>query len=102
MGAYIAIKRRGKKDKALVHSDMNGNFKLVIPDSLLEEKMNFEIGYVGYELEKFVVTKAELPLTQKIITMRDMVSSGGIIMGDMHILAKKKSDPSEKPKQKER
>ena len=98
IGAYIVIKRTGKKDKALVHSDMNGNFKLVIPDSFLEEKMNFEIGYIGYELEKFVVTKAELPLTQKVITMRDMVT----IMGDVYIQRQKKSAPPEKPKQKER
>jgi hypothetical protein len=75
-----------KGTKTGCSSDINGNFKLVIPDSLLTEKINIIASYIGYDPIEFIINKTDLPMT------KDLVFSfkGQVMNGAIEIVVKKK------------
>jgi hypothetical protein len=75
-----------KGNKTGVTSDINGNFKFVIPDSLLNTKYTFRITYIGYETKDYFVKEKDIQVFVKI----KMFPNHPIIMGDVQIIEKKK------------
>ena len=75
-----------KGTKTGCSSDINGNFKLVIPDSLLTEKINVIASYIGYDSIEFIFNRTDLPMTKDFI----FSFKGQVMMGAIEIVVKKK------------
>lgn len=62
-------------------TDINGNFKFIIPDELFNDTMIFEAAYIGYNSEQFTVYKTDLYKRNVISLKLDMnaVVLGGVI-----------------------
>jgi hypothetical protein len=75
------------KDKKIgTPTDIVGRFKLVIPDSLVTDRIYLIIASVGYERTEIVINGKDLPITQNfIITPEEQV-----LMGEVVIVKKKK------------
>jgi len=76
-----------KGNKTGVTSDINGNFKFAIPDSLLKKKYTFRISYIGYETKDYFVKEQDIQVFVKI----KMFPNHPIIMGDVEIIENKKN-----------
>ena len=74
-----------KNTKTEVTTDLAGKFKLIIPDSLITEKIYLVITYVGYEKTEIAINKNDLPITKNII-----IAAPPVLMGDVIIVKKKK------------
>lgn len=75
-----------KGTKTGVISDINGNFKFTIPDSLLKARYTFRISYIGYETKDYFIKTKDLNTLVKI----HMYPNHPIMMGDVQIMEKKK------------
>lgn len=75
------------KDKKIgTVTDENGNFRLVIPDSLLSDKITLVIKYVGYKETEFLINVKDLPLLKKIL----IIKAEQVLMGEVVIIKKKR------------
>jgi hypothetical protein len=81
-----------KGNKTSVTSDINGNFKFVIPDSLLNTKYTFRITYIGYETKDYFVKEKDIQLFVKI----KMFPNHPILKGEIEVIEKKKVSNSVK------
>lgn len=70
-----------KNTDVVTTTDIDGNFKISIPDNLLTDKIVFKIVYVGYDPMEFTVYKKELPFTKGVFEMKqgENVTMGIII-----------------------
>jgi len=75
-----------KGTKTGTATDLDGKFKLVIPDSLITDKIYLVITYVGYEKTEVAINKNDLPITKNIV----IVAPPQVLMGDVIIIKKKK------------
>lgn len=69
-----------------VMTDSNGNFKLIIPDSLLTEKIHLIVVTIGYEKTEITINRKDLPITQEFL----IIPAERVLMGDVIIIKKKK------------
>ena len=83
VGAVILL----KNEKIGTSTDLDGNFSLSIPDSMIKESFNIQVRYVGYYTNEFTVHKRQLPLFKEIILKEDENSQ---IVGELIIIKKKK------------
>jgi CarboxypepD_reg-like domain len=60
IGATVAI----KGTKTGVVTDVEGKFKLVLPDSLLTDRMALVVAYTGYEQRVISFDKKDIPMTK--------------------------------------
>jgi thioredoxin-related protein len=72
--------------KTGVFTDMEGKFELIIPDSLLSDKLTLVVQYVGYESTKFKIYRNQLPLSKELFITRALFH----LMGDITIIKQKK------------
>ena len=56
-----------KDTKTGTTTDFEGKFNLVIPDSLISDKIYLIIAYIGYERTEIVINKTDLPITKDLI-----------------------------------
>ncbi len=75
-----------KGTKTGVTSDINGDFKFTIPDSLLNSKYTFRISYIGYETKDYFVKEKDIQIFVKI----KMFPNHPLIMGDVEVIENKK------------
>lgn len=62
-------------------TDIDGNFSLTIPDSLLNTKVDLVIQYVGYSTKEFTVTRNDLESSKEFfITQLEQALSGEVII----------------------
>ncbi|MCB0428977.1 MAG: carboxypeptidase-like regulatory domain-containing protein [Flavobacteriales bacterium] len=69
-----------------VATDINGEFKLVIPDGLLTNISLLIIRYVGYEDAEIAIRKEDLPLTKEFL----VIPMKTTILGELTIIRKKR------------
>jgi len=75
------------KDKKIgTIADENGNFRLVIPESLISEQITIVIKYVGYKETEFVIKATDLPQLKKIL----IIKAEHALMGEIVIIKKKR------------
>lgn len=77
---------RIKDIKIGVTTDVEGYFKLTIPDSLVTDQICLVITYIGYKTTEMVINKKDLPLTRDFL----VVDAENVLMGDVIIKEKKK------------
>ena len=75
-----------KGTKTGTTSDIEGKFKLLIPDDLLTDKISLMITSIGYELKELVFDRKDLPITKDII----VVPAQKVLMGEVIVVKKKK------------
>ncbi len=74
-----------KNSKVNTMTDANGNFQIVIPDSLLKEINVLEVRQVGYEPGEFLAKKSDLPLAKAVA----LIEARSVMLGVM-VLEKRK------------
>ncbi len=67
-------------------TDVNGNFRLVIPDSLMSDKIVLTIKYIGYKETEFSIKATDLPLLKKIL----IIKAEHVLTGEVVIIKKKR------------
>lgn len=77
-----------KDTKTGTTTDMNGNFSLFIPDSLLTNKIYLIMNCIGYETKEIKVNKKDLPLTNELLIVPASVTIRGLI--EVEVVNKKK------------
>lgn len=75
-----------KNTKVGVAADVDGNFKLTVPDSLMAENIYLEVLYVGYERKEIVIKQTDLPIKQNYF----VIQAEQIILGGVCITRSKK------------
>jgi hypothetical protein len=75
-----------KDTKTGTPTDLDGRFKLVIPDSLVTDRIYLIIAYVGYERTEVVINGKDLPITQNLV----ITPAEQVLMGEVIIVKKKK------------
>lgn len=75
-----------KDSKTGVMTNIDGVFKLVIPDSLVTEKICLVITYIGYEKTELVINKNSLPIIEDLL----ITPIEQVLMGEIIIIKKKK------------
>lgn len=65
---------------------IDGNFKLVIPDSLVTETICLVITYIGYEKTELVIHKNSLPVVGNLL----IAPMEQVLMGEVIVIKKKK------------
>jgi hypothetical protein len=75
-----------KDTKTGTTTDVNGRFKLLIPDSLLTDKIYLIIAYVGYERTEIVINKNDLPIIKDLV----IVPAEQVFLGEVVVVKKKK------------
>lgn len=69
-----------------VVTDVDGKFKLVVPDNLITDKIHLVIKYVGYKQTEIVINKNDLPITKEL----GLVPNENVLMGSIIIEKEKK------------
>ncbi|MCF8424851.1 MAG: carboxypeptidase-like regulatory domain-containing protein [Bacteroidia bacterium] len=77
-----------KGTKTGTTTDMNGKFKLFIPDSLLADKIYLIMNYVGYQMTEVEVNKNDLPLTKELLIVPAETAFLGLV--EIEVVKKKK------------
>ena len=67
-----------KNTSTSVATDANGNFKLIIPDSLLSGKITLILMYPGYERREFEFDSTQLPIKKDLLLEARGMSIGAI------------------------
>lgn len=75
-----------KDSKTGVMTDFDGNFKLIIPDNLLTEKIVLVVTYIGYEKTEITIDKKDLPITIELL----VIPPENVLVGEICIIKKKK------------
>jgi hypothetical protein len=75
-----------KDTKTRTTTDLDGRFKLVIPDSLLTDIIYLIVAYIGYELTEIVINKNDLPIIKDLV----LVPAEQVLIGEIIIVKKKK------------
>ena len=75
-----------KNSKTGVAADLEGQFKLVVPDSLMSEELTLVVKMIGYENTEFKIHRTELIKTQEFL----VVPVINQLMGDLVVIQKKK------------
>lgn len=81
MFATITIKDK----KEGTFSDLNGDFRMVFPDSLINDKLTLEINCIGYVKTEFLINKKDLPLLNKLFEIK----AEHYLIGEVIIVKKK-------------
>ena len=75
-----------KNTKTVTTTDFDGKFKLIIPDSLLTDKIHIIISYVGYENTEITINKATLPQNKDFF----IIPVEPVLMGEIVVIKQKK------------
>ena len=67
-------------------TDLDGKFKLLIPDNLLKDEMTLVITFVGYEITEITIYKKDLPIIKELLVTPIETA----ILGEVCIVKKKK------------
>ncbi len=67
-------------------TDLDGNFKLTIPDNLLTNKIHIIINYIGYETTESIIYKTELSNSKKIY----LIQAQQALLGEVIVIKKKR------------
>lgn len=81
-GAIVVI----KNSKTGTTTDMDGKFKLIIPDRLLTDKIQLVISYIGYENTEFSIDKRTLHETKDFLIIQAQQS----LLGEVVVIKKKR------------
>jgi hypothetical protein len=81
---FANVKLKDKKIGTV--TDENGNFRLVIPDSVISEQITIVIKCVAYKETKFVIKATDLPQLKKIL----IIKAEQVLMGEVVIIKKKR------------
>ena len=84
--AFAAVFIKGTK--LGVSTDFDGNFKLIIPDSLVTENFILVLSLVGYQKKELLINKSELPISKNILILEAENSLMGLV--EVKISKKKK------------
>jgi len=81
-----------KDTKTGVITDLDGKFKLVIPDSLFANKISLVIAFVGYERTEITVDVSEFSTVRDILVIpAEQITQGEIhVVGGVRIVKKKR------------
>lgn len=90
IGVIIKLKNTNKA----VATDIDGKFKITIPDSLLSDSLALKISYIGYKTKEFAIDKTKFP----IINEQFIMSPTGVIIGDVIIIRHNKKEMVAKKK----
>lgn len=83
-GVIVTIKNTTIKTT----TDFDGKFKLVIPDSLLSDKIHFIISYIGYEIKEVTIKKTELLQTDDSFII--LIEEEQSFIGEVVVVKKKR------------
>jgi hypothetical protein len=75
-----------KNSKTVAATDESGNFRLTIPENLLNERVVLVFDYLGYNSKEFSVDLKNSLLNEKVL----MIKAEPILMGEVIIIKKKK------------
>lgn len=75
-----------KDTKIGTTTDLDGKFKLVIPDSLVTDKIYLIIAYIGYEQTEILISKNDLPIIKDLV----IVPAEQVFLGEVIVIKKKK------------
>ncbi len=75
-----------KGTKTGVTTNIDGEFVLYIPDSLLTDKITISVNYISYQKSETVINRSDLPLIKDILVM----PMEQILLGDIEVVVKKK------------
>lgn len=81
-GAIVLI----KNSTTTTTTDLDGNFKLTIPDDLLTNKIHIIITYIGYETTETIINKTELTPSKKIY----LIQAQQALLGEVIVIKKKR------------
>lgn len=75
-----------KNSKTVTTTDMDGKFKLIIPDSLLTNKIHIIISYIGYENTEITIDKTAIPQTKDFF----IIQAQQDLLGEVIVIKKKR------------
>lgn len=75
-----------KNSTTATTTDLDGNFKLTIPDNLLTNKIHIIITYIGYETTETIIDKTELTPSKKIY----LIQAQQALIGEVIVIKKKR------------
>jgi hypothetical protein len=67
-------------------TDLNGAFKLIIPDSLLNDELYLIVSFVGFRSKELHFNRNELPINKEIL----LVEMDASIIGVVVVIEKKR------------
>lgn len=81
---FVSLLIKGTKIGTV--TDLDGRFKLIIPDSVLKGKIVLEFFYIGYKKTEIEIQRNDLPLNRDISIFQDEQ----VLMGEVEFVKKKK------------
>lgn len=81
---FVPILVKGTKTGTT--ADQDGQFKLVIPDSLMADTVTLQIIYIGYESKEVVIHRRELSKTKMLL----VIPAETAMMGEVCIVKRKR------------
>ncbi|RVT79981.1 carboxypeptidase-like regulatory domain-containing protein [Flavobacterium sufflavum] len=75
-----------KNSKTETITNLDGNFKLIIPDNLLTNKIHIIISYIGYENTETIIDKSELPKTKDLF----IIKAQQALLGEVVVIKNKR------------
>ena len=75
-----------KGTKTGVSTNIDGEFVLYIPDSLLTDKITISVNYIAYKKSETIINRSDLPLIKNILVM----PMEQILLGEIEVVVKRK------------
>jgi len=77
---FIGAKIEVKNTSISAETDIDGSYKLLIPDTLLIENIILKISYPGYETQEIILSEKELPVIKNVMLQANCIVLGEVVV----------------------